>query len=52
MGKTIIDLSSAIKPNLSSDPEMMIPKFNYINHVQGAYQRVDISPGLKKEQLP
>jgi len=52
MGRTIIDLSISIEPGLPSDPEMMIPKIDYIDHVQGAGQMEMFFPGLKKEQLP
>ncbi len=52
MGRTIIDLSISIEPGLPSDPEMMIPKIDYIDHVQGADQMELFFPGLKKEQLP
>lgn len=52
MGRTIIDLSISIEPDLPSDPEMMIPKIEYIDHAQGAQQMEAFFPGLKKEQLP
>jgi len=52
MGRTIIDLSISIEPGLPSDPEMMIPKIDYIDHAQGAGQMEMFFPGLKKEQLP
>lgn len=52
MGRTIIDLSISIEPDLPSDPEMMIPKIDYIDHAQGAQQMEAFFPGLKKEQLP
>jgi kynurenine formamidase len=52
MGRKIIDLSIAIEPGLPSDPEMMIPKIEYIDHVQGAVQMETFFPGLNKDQLP
>lgn len=52
MGKKIIDLSIAIEPGLPSDPEIMIPKIDYIDHAQGAAQMEIFFPGLKKDQLP
>jgi kynurenine formamidase len=52
MGRKIIDLSISIETGLPSDPEMMIPKIDYIDHVQGAGQMEMFFPGLKKEQLP
>ncbi len=30
--KKFIDLSISIEPNLPSDPEMMAPKIDYIDH--------------------
>jgi kynurenine formamidase len=52
MGRQIIDLSIAIEDGLPSDPEMMIPKIDYVDHVQGAEQMTQFFPGLKKHQLP
>ena len=36
--KRFIDLSISIEPELPSDPPMMIPKIDYINHESGAEQ--------------
>lgn len=52
MSPQIIDLSIAIEPGLPSDPEIMIPKIDYVNHEQGADQMEEFFPGLKKSQLP
>jgi kynurenine formamidase len=52
MTRQIIDLSIAIESGLPSDPEMMIPKIDYLTHAQGAEQMELFFPGLKKEQLP
>jgi len=53
MGKRrFVDLSISIEPDLPSDPEMMIPKIDYIDHKQGAEQMKDFFPGVKKDQLP
>ncbi len=35
MGRLIIDLSIGIEAGLPSDPEMMIPKIDYVNHSYG-----------------
>jgi kynurenine formamidase len=48
----LIDLSIAIEPTLPSDPEMMIPRIDYVDHRMGADQMEQFFPGLKKEQLP
>ena len=52
MKRRIIDLSISIEPDLPSDPEMMIPKIDYIDHARGAEQMKTFFPGLQKEQLP
>jgi len=52
MGQRIIDLSIAIEPGLPSDPEIMIPKIDYVSHAQGADHMEAFFPGLKKSQLP
>ena len=50
--KRFIDLSISIEPGLPSDPPMMIPKVDYINHETGAEQMKEFYPGVSKEQLP
>ena len=50
--KRFIDLSISIEPFLPSDPPMMIPEIDYVDHIEGAEQMKDFFPGLKKEQLP
>ncbi|MGD8228921.1 MAG: cyclase family protein [Desulfobacteraceae bacterium] len=50
--KHFIDLSLSIEPDLPSDPEMMIPKIDYLDHAQGAEQMQEFFPGVKKDQLP
>ncbi len=52
MTRRIIDLSIAIDVDLPSDPPMMIPKIDYIDHETGAEQMKELFPGLEKEQLP
>ncbi len=52
MGQTIIDLSVAIEAGFPSDPEMMIPQIDYIDHIMGADSMAMFFPGVKKEQLP
>jgi len=47
-----VDLSIAIEPDLPSDPPMMIPKIEYLDHRSGAEQMKDFFPGVEKEQLP
>lgn len=52
MARKIIDLSIPIEAGLPSDPPMMIPKIDYIDHTLGAEQMKEFFPGLRKEQLP
>ena len=52
MAPLIIDLSISIEPGLPSDPEMMIPEIEYVDHETGALQMQDFFPGVTKEQLP
>ena len=52
MAQTIIDLSIAIEPDLPSDPPMMIPQVDYVDHTAGAGQMEEFFPGVKKDQLP
>jgi len=50
--KRFVDLSISIESGLPSDPPMMIPKIDYVDHAQGAEQMKDFFPGLTREQLP
>ncbi len=52
MGKRYVDLSITIEAGVPSDPPMMIPVIDYIDHAVGAGQMEMFFPGLKKEQLP
>lgn len=50
--KRFVDLSISIETGLPSDPPMMIPKVDYIDHILGAESMQEFFPGVKKEQLP
>jgi kynurenine formamidase len=50
--RRFIDLSLPIESGLPSDPPKMIPKIDYIDHVQGASQMKDYFPGVTTDQLP
>jgi kynurenine formamidase len=50
--KRFVDLSLPIESGLRSDPPMMVPKIDYVDHVQGAEQMKDFFPGITSEQLP
>ncbi|MFB3925115.1 MAG: cyclase family protein [Syntrophales bacterium] len=47
-----VDLSISIESDIPSDPSMMIPRIDYMDHVQGAEQMKDFFPGVSREQLP
>lgn len=50
--KRFIDLSISIEPHLPSDPPMMIPKIDYVNHQTGAEQMKEFFPGVTSGDLP
>jgi len=50
--KKYIDLSVPLEVGIQSDPEMMLPEINYLNHKETAEQVCSFFPGLKKNQLP
>ena len=50
--KRFVDLSISIETGLPSDPPMMIPRVDYIDHILGADSMQEFFPGVKKEQLP
>ena len=50
--RRFVDLSINIEAGLPSDPPMMIPKIDYINHEMGVSSMMDFFPGIKKEDLP
>ena len=50
--KRFIDLSVSIESDLPSDPPMMIPKIDYVDHNMGANQMLDFFPGIRRDQLP
>jgi kynurenine formamidase len=50
--RRIIDLSIPIESSLPSDPPMMIPQIQYVDHVTGADQMIQFFAGMTKEQLP
>lgn len=50
--KRLVDLSIAIEAGLPSDPPMMIPKIDYLDHAGGAEQMKMFFPGVTTDQLP
>lgn len=47
-----IDLSIALDPEITSDPDIMQPKVDYLPHSATAEQVTAFFPGLEKEDLP
>jgi kynurenine formamidase len=52
MARRIIDISVALKAGIASDPPIMLPKIEYVNHRQSAAQVASMFPGLREDQLP
>ncbi len=50
--KRFVDLSIAIESGLPSDPPLMIPRIDFVDHAQGAEQMREFFPGISLEQLP
>jgi kynurenine formamidase len=50
--KRFVDLSLPIESGLPSDPPMMIPRIDYIDHTQRAEHIKNFFLGLTVEQLP
>ncbi|MFA6221399.1 MAG: cyclase family protein [Desulfomonilaceae bacterium] len=50
--RRLVDLSVSIEAGLPSDPPLMIPRIDYVDHAQGADQMTEFFPGLRKDQLP
>ena len=52
MARRIVDLSVALEADIVSDPDIMLPKIDYIDHKASAEQMASFFPGLKSDQLP
>ncbi|HHS83066.1 MAG TPA: cyclase family protein [Devosia sp.] len=52
MARRIVDLSVPLEADIASDPPVMLPKIQYLDHSMTAQQVMDFFPGLKKEDLP
>ncbi len=50
--RRFVDLSIVIEPDLPSDPPVMIPKIQYLDHSMGAKQMTEFFPGVTREHLP
>ncbi len=49
--KRFVDLSIAIESGLPSDPPMMIPKIDYIDHAMGAPSMLEFFPGIRQDRF-
>jgi kynurenine formamidase len=47
-----VDLSITIESGLPSDPPDLIPKIDYVDHIQGSEKMKDFFPGITKDHLP
>lgn len=52
MTRRIIDLSVSLRAGIASDPPMMLPEIDYLDHTAGAGQMIGLFPGLEREALP
>ena len=52
MPRRIVDLSVPLEADIASDPPVMLPEIDYIDHEMSAGQVMAFFPGLKKEDLP
>src|SRR4030042_4031591 len=50
--KRFVDLSLAIESGLPSDPPIMIPQVDYMDHARGVERMKTFFPGLSADQLP
>ncbi len=52
MARRIVDLSVALEADIVSDPDIMLPKIDYVDHKTSAAQMASFFPGLTSNQLP
>ena len=52
MPRRYIDLSVSLETGIASDPPMLLPGIEYLDHQQTAEQVMMFFPGLRKEDLP
>ncbi len=52
MPRRFIDISVALEADIVSDPEMMLPQIEYLDHSMTAGQVASFFPGLEPDQLP
>ena len=52
MARKIVDISTALKAGIASDPKGTEPQITYVDHQQSVAQITSFFPGLTREQLP
>ncbi|MEM7519532.1 MAG: cyclase family protein [Pseudomonadota bacterium] len=52
MPRRFVDLSVALEADIASDPEVMLPEIEYLDHSQTAGQVMGFFPGLAQDDLP
>ncbi len=52
MARRIVDISSSLRAGIASDPPVMLPEIDYINHRQMAEGVCAFFPGLQPADLP
>ncbi len=52
MARRFIDISVSLQSGIISDPPMMLPQIEYVDHRQSAPQVAALFPGLEPAQLP
>ncbi len=52
MPRRIVDLSVPLETDIASDPPVMLPEIDYLDHQATAEQVAAFFPGLKKQDLP
>ncbi|MEO3386508.1 cyclase family protein [Mesorhizobium sp. CAU 1741] len=52
MARRIVDISTALKAGIASDPKGTEPQITYVDHQQSVGQLTGFFPGLTKDQLP
>jgi kynurenine formamidase len=50
--RRLVDISSALRTGIMSDPPQMLPEIDYIAHAEGAAEMCAAFPGLTPAQLP
>ena len=52
MPRRFVDLSVPLEADIASDPPIMLPEIDYLDHQMTAEQVMAFFPGLKKQDLP